>query len=75
MLQTVKGEVTSLLAQLPDDCSLEDMQYHLMSLKKSIAASPPSTPKAQCHDKKLKSVWKNGLSCNSTKNPARTKLC
>lgn len=26
---TAKQEVESLLAKLPDDCSLEDIQYHL----------------------------------------------
>ncbi len=33
-MQTVKAEVTSLLAQLPDDCSIEDIQYHLYVLEK-----------------------------------------
>ncbi|MEK7727126.1 MAG: hypothetical protein AAB354_01870 [candidate division KSB1 bacterium] len=33
-MQTVKNEVTSLLAQLPDDCSIEDIQYHLYVLEK-----------------------------------------
>lgn len=33
-MQTVKSEVTSLLAQLPDDCSIEDVQYHLYVLEK-----------------------------------------
>lgn len=30
----VKQEVNSLLARLPDDCSLEDVQYHLYVLQK-----------------------------------------
>jgi len=33
-MQKVKGEVSSLLARLPDDCSLEDVQYHLYVLQK-----------------------------------------
>jgi predicted transcriptional regulator len=28
-MQNAKKEVMELLAQLPDDCSLEDIQYHL----------------------------------------------
>jgi predicted transcriptional regulator len=30
----VKEEVSSLLTRLPDDCSLEDVQYHLYVLQK-----------------------------------------
>ncbi|HKQ99156.1 MAG TPA: hypothetical protein VJT09_00705 [Pyrinomonadaceae bacterium] len=31
---TAKEEVESLLNKLPDDCSLEDIQYHLYVLEK-----------------------------------------
>jgi hypothetical protein len=31
---TAKQEVESLLNKLPDDCSLEDIQYHLYVLEK-----------------------------------------
>ena len=31
---TAKEEVESLLERLPDDCSLEDIQYHLYVLEK-----------------------------------------
>lgn len=31
---TVKTEVLSLLARLPDSCTLEDIQYHLYVLEK-----------------------------------------
>ena len=31
---TAKAEVESLLKSLPDDCSLEDVQYHLYVLEK-----------------------------------------
>ena len=31
---SVKDEVASLLQRLPDDCSLEDVQYHLYVLGK-----------------------------------------
>ena len=33
-LQTAKQEVTALLQKLPDDTSLEDIQYHLYVLEK-----------------------------------------
>ena len=33
-MNTAKSEVESLLRQLPDDCSLEDVQYHLYVLEK-----------------------------------------
>ncbi|HCX90527.1 MAG TPA: hypothetical protein DHT43_08470 [Deltaproteobacteria bacterium] len=31
---TVKEKVGNLLTRLPDDCSLEDVQYHLYVLQK-----------------------------------------
>lgn len=31
---TAKEEVESLLSKLPDDCSLEDIQYHLYVIEK-----------------------------------------
>ena len=31
---TAKEEVQSLLKKLPDDCSLEDIQYHLYVIEK-----------------------------------------
>jgi hypothetical protein len=33
-MSTAKEEVTSMLNNLPDDCSLEDIQYHLYVLEK-----------------------------------------
>lgn len=33
-MQKVKQEVSKLLNRLPDDCSLEDVQYHLYVLQK-----------------------------------------
>lgn len=32
--QTTKEEVKALLDKLPDDCSLEDVQYHLYVVEK-----------------------------------------
>ncbi len=33
-MQTAKREVSRLLTRLPDNCSLEDIQYHLYVLQK-----------------------------------------
>ena len=33
-MSTAKEEVESLLNRLPEDCSLEDIQYHLYVLEK-----------------------------------------
>lgn len=33
-MQTAKQEVSELLNRLPDDCTLEDVQYHLYVLQK-----------------------------------------
>lgn len=33
-MQTAKQEVSDLLARLPENCSLEDIQYHLYVLQK-----------------------------------------
>jgi hypothetical protein len=33
-MSTAKEEVQSLLSKLPDNCSLEDIQYHLYVIEK-----------------------------------------
>jgi predicted transcriptional regulator len=33
-MQTAKKEVSELLSRLPDDCSIEDIQYHLYVMQK-----------------------------------------
>ncbi len=33
-MQTIKQEVGKLLKKMPDDCTLEDIQYHLYVLQK-----------------------------------------
>ncbi len=33
-MSTAKSEVQSLLENLPDDCTLEDIQYHLYIVEK-----------------------------------------
>jgi hypothetical protein len=34
MMQIAKQQVATMLQQLPDDCSLEDIQYHLYVIEK-----------------------------------------
>jgi hypothetical protein len=34
MMSTAKEDVEALLSKLPDDCSLEDIQYHLYVIDK-----------------------------------------
>jgi len=34
MMQVAKQQVASMLQKLPDDCSLEDIQYHLYVIEK-----------------------------------------
>ena len=34
MMKTAKNEVQSLLNKLPDDCAIEDIQYHLYVIEK-----------------------------------------
>ena len=34
IMSTTKNQVQSLLQQLPDDCSIEDIQYHLYVIEK-----------------------------------------
>lgn len=33
-MNSIKQKVESILSQLPDDCSVEDIQYHLYVLEK-----------------------------------------
>jgi predicted transcriptional regulator len=33
-MQTAKGEVAELLARMPENCSLDDIQYHLYVMQK-----------------------------------------
>jgi hypothetical protein len=33
-MSTVKNEIQDLLKKLPDDCTLEDVQYHIYVLEK-----------------------------------------
>lgn len=49
---STKEEVHALLTKLPDDCSLEDIQYHLYVIKKvrnglEVADSQGSIPQEE----------------------------
>ncbi|MGL5508983.1 MAG: hypothetical protein ACRC2J_16965 [Microcoleaceae cyanobacterium] len=35
-MSTTKNKIESLLSKLPDDCSLEDVQYHLYVIEKVV---------------------------------------
>jgi len=35
-MTTTKNKIESLLSKLPDDCSLEDVQYHLYVIEKVV---------------------------------------
>lgn len=54
---TAKEEVESLLSKLPDDCSLEDIQYHLYVIEKVRhgldAADPQGTVSQQDAERRL----------------------
>ena len=42
-MSTAKEEVEALLEKLPDDCSLEDIQYHLYVIEKVRSLSQQAT--------------------------------
>jgi len=51
-MSTAKEEVHALLTKLPDDCSLEDIQYHLYVIEKvrnglEVADSQGAIPQEQ----------------------------
>jgi hypothetical protein len=49
-MSTAKEEVEALLSKLPDDCSIEDIQYHLYvieKVRKGLEAADSQGPIAQ----------------------------
>ena len=57
---TAKEEVESLLSKLPDDCSLEDIQYHLYVLEKvreGLNSADESAPIPQEEAERRLSKW------------------
>jgi hypothetical protein len=59
-MATAKEEVEALLGKLPNDCSLEDIQYHLYVLEKArngIAAAENEGTIPQEEAEALLSKW------------------
>jgi hypothetical protein len=59
-MSTAKQDVTSLLNKLPDDCSLEDIQYHLYVLEKiqhGLEAASSQGVKTQQQAEEQLSKW------------------
>jgi len=56
-----KDEVQALLSKLPDDCSLEDIQYHLYVIEKVRHALESADTQGTISQEKLNGVWRNGL--------------
>lgn len=59
-MQTAKQEVSDLLARLPENCSLEDIQYHLYVLQKvesGLEDSREGNVHTQEHVEKMMAKW------------------
>lgn len=59
-MSVTKKEVESLLKNLPEDCSLEDIQYHLYVIEKyrqGVAASSTTRKLKQEEAESLLSKW------------------
>lgn len=59
-MSIVKEEVTSLLERLPEDASIEGVQYHCMLPKKSEMVSMPLGPRERLLNSKPKKNLANG---------------
>jgi len=59
-MSAAKQEVQALLNKLPDDCSLEDVQYHLYVIEKvqrGIQAANDHGSVSQCEAEKRLAKW------------------
>ncbi|MBW4555745.1 MAG: hypothetical protein KME59_07380 [Trichormus sp. ATA11-4-KO1] len=59
-MSTTKAQVQSLLQQLPDDCSIEDIQYHLYVIEKvrhGLEVADTEKTISQQEAKELLSKW------------------
>jgi hypothetical protein len=59
-MATAKEEVESLLSKLPDDCSLEDIQYHLYVIEKirrGLDAADSRAPISQAEAERRLDKW------------------
>ena len=58
-MSAAKQEVEALLRKLPDDCTLEDVQYHLYVIEKvqhgiAVAEAQGSVPQAEAEQRLAK---------------------
>ena len=60
-METVKQEVSNLLKRLPDDCSLEDVQYHLYVLQKIERGLKDAAEERVCARRDCKTGVKKAL--------------
>jgi hypothetical protein len=60
-MQTVKQEITYLLKRLPEDSSLEDVQYHLYVIEKIKRGLARAETEGALSQHKLNHGWINGL--------------
>src|SRR5438046_7942098 len=56
-MSTAKEDVQSLLRKLPDDCSLEDIQYHLYVIEKIRRGAERAETETQAEVKERFSRW------------------
>ena len=62
-MDTAKQEVESLIARLPDNCTLEDIQYHLYVIEKirnGISSAETQEPITQEEAEARLSKWVTG---------------
>ncbi len=60
-MQTAKQEVNRMLGTLTEDCSLEDIQYHLYVLQKKLNVGWQMRAREMfTRRKRLKSGWQSG---------------
>lgn len=63
-MNTIKDEVKQLLDTLPDDCSLEDVQYHLYVIEKIQHGVQIAECEGTFSQQEAEGRLKNGLSRN-----------
>ena len=59
-MKSAKEEVRDLLEKLPDDASLDDIQYHSTSVKRSRKVQMPPIVERSFPGRKPKDGWRGG---------------
>ena len=59
-MQIAKQQVATMLQQLPDDCSLEDIQYHLYVIEKIKNGVARAEAEGVIHNTMQNVIWQNG---------------